>query len=72
MKKGLLIVGIVSIIVCVVFLLFAALYLYGYYHVLDGSAGLYSRLHQKTILFLIIGVIWAVIGTVCLIIRSNL
>ena len=71
MKQLLLIVGIVSIIACVVFFLFAALNLFGYYHVLDGSAGLYSRLHQRMILFSVMGIVLAVVGTVCLIVHSK-
>ena len=72
MKKLLLIVGIMSMIVCVLSLLFAALSLFGYYHVLDGTAELYIRLHQRMIIFFVIGIVLAVIGIVCLIIRSKI
>ena len=40
MKKLLLIVRIMGMIVCVLSLLFAVLNLFGYYHVLDGTAEL--------------------------------
>lgn len=72
MRKLLLIVGIVSIIVCVLFLLFAALNMGAYYHLLDGTAEHYSRLYQKMIISFIVGIILAVIGTVCIIIRSKI
>ena len=47
MKKMLLIVGIILVIAFVLSLLYAALNLYVYYHALDGSAELYSSLHQR-------------------------
>lgn len=71
MKKLLLIFGIVSIIICVLFVLFALLNLFGYYTVLDGTADLYSKLHQRMIVFFVIGIIFAAIGTVCIIFRSK-
>ena len=67
-----LIVGIISIVVCVLLLLFALLNMLSYYHVLDGSAELYDKLHQKMTVSFIIGIILAVIGMICLIIRSRL
>ena len=72
MKKPLWIVGIVVIIACVISLLIAAWYLYVYHHVLDGSPALYDRLHQRTIAFFAAGIILAVIGAVCMIVRSRL
>lgn len=72
MKKLLLIVGIISIIVCILSLLFAALSWFGYYHLLDGSAELYTRLHRRMIVFSVIGIVLAVIGTICLIIRFKM
>jgi len=72
MKNLLLIFGIMSMIVCVLSLLFAALNLFGYYHVLDGTAELYIRLHQRMIIFLVIGIVLALIGIVCFIIRSKI
>ena len=72
MKKMLLIVGIILIIACLLSLLYAALNLFGYYHVLDGSGELYSRLHQRMIIFGLIGIVLAVLGTLCFIFRSKL
>ncbi len=72
MKKLLLIIGVVSLIACVLSLLFAALNLFGYYHVLDGSPELFIRLHRRMILFFVIGVVLAVIGIVCFIVRSKI
>ena len=65
----LLIAGITLIIAGVLALLSAALNLFVYYHALDGSAELYSRLHQRTIVFGLIGIVLAVLGAVCFIIR---
>ena len=69
MKKLLLILGVVCIIAGVLSLLLAVLNWYGYYHVLDGSAELYSRLNMRKILFLILGICLVVGGAVCLLVR---
>ncbi len=72
MKKFLLIVGIVLVVACVVSLLYAALNYYGYRNVVDGSAGLYRRLHQKAVTYFSVGTTLAVIGTICLILQSKM
>ncbi len=72
MKKLLFIIGIASIVACVLSVLYAAFSLYGYYHVLDGSAELYSRLHLRMILFFIFGAAFAVITAVSFLIRTKL
>ncbi len=72
MKKLLLIIGIVSVIFCVLFLLFAILNLFGYYHVLDGSAYFYDRLYHRMIIYFVIGIVFAVIGILFLTIRSKI
>ena len=69
MKKMLLIAGITLIIISVLSLLYAALNLFGYYHVLDGSADLYSRMYRRVITFGLSGIVLAVLGTACFIIR---
>ena len=69
MKKMLLIAGITLIIASVLSLLYAALNLFGYYHVLDGSASLYSNLHRRMITFGLIGIVLAVLGAACFILR---
>ena len=71
MKKRLLIIGVVCLIVCVLALAYAALNWFGYYHVMDGSAELYHRLHQRAFLFFGIGIALAAIGTGCLIVRAK-
>ena len=65
----LLIAGIILIIAGVLSLLYAALNLFGYYHVLDGSADLYSRMYRRVITFGLSGIVLAVLGTACFIIR---
>ena len=72
MKKLLLIAGVVIIIAGVIALLFSALQRFGYYHLLDGEADLYIRLHWRMIISFVIGIVLAVIGIVCLIIRSKI
>ena len=69
MKKLLLILGILIIIIGVIALLFSALQGYGYYHLLDGDADIYIRLHRRMILFFVIGIILVVIGVSSIIIR---
>ena len=72
MKKLSVIVGILSIIVCAIFLLLAALNMHGYYNLIDGTARHYNRLHQRMIVSFVIGIIFAGIGSACIIIRSKL
>ena len=72
MKKLLLIVGIISIVVCVLLLLFAVLNMHAYYNLVDGTAGHYNRLHQRMIISFVIGSILAVIGTGCIIVHSKI
>ena len=69
MKKLLLVIGIVIIIAGVVALLFSALQGYGYYHLLDGDADMYTRLHRRMLLFFAVGIVLVVIGVSCIIIR---
>ena len=69
--KKLLIVGIVCLALGVLSLLIAVFSRFSYYHVMDGSSGLYTALHRRMIVFGVIGLVLAVIGAVCLIIRSK-
>ena len=71
MKKLFLIAGVVSLIACVLALVFSALNWFGYYHLLDGSAEQYVRLHQRMIVGFVVGIVFAVIGIVCLILRAK-
>ena len=72
MKDLLLIVGIAVIIACVLSLLYAMLNQHGYRHLRDGSAELYARLHRRMVLYYVIGVVLAVIGAACFVIRFKL
>lgn len=72
MKKLLLIIGIVLFIACGVFLLLAALKLSGYNNVMDGSAELYQKLQSRATRNLIIGIVFAVIGVLCMIVRVKI
>ena len=72
MNKLFLIVGITSLIACALSLLFSAFNWYGYHHVLDGTAELFARLHQRMIIFLIVGIVFAVIGAASFIILSGI
>lgn len=67
MKKILLIVGIISIVLCVLFVLSALFNMFGYHNLYDGTQAHYNRLHQRVIYSWIIGGIFAVIGAVCII-----
>ncbi|MBQ8842266.1 MAG: hypothetical protein IJZ65_06520 [Ruminiclostridium sp.] len=72
MKEVLFVVGIVLIILCVLSLLFAGLNWFGYYNLLDGSSEQYARLRSRMIIFLITGIILAVIGIASLIAQSEI
>ena len=72
MKKILLILGIAIVVACVLFLLYAALNLFGYHNVLDGSPELYRRMHHRMTVSFAIGFVLALIGAVCFIIRSRI
>jgi len=69
MRKLLLIIGIIIILAGVIALLFSALQGYGYYHLLDGDADLYTRLHRRMILFFVVGTVLVGTGALCIIIR---
>ena len=70
MNKVWLILGIVIIMMGVAALLFSALQGYGYYHLLDGDADLYTRLHRRMIVFLVVGILFVVMGAWCIIFRK--
>ena len=69
MKSLLLTVGIIALIACVLFFADSALSRYGYYHLMDGSADLYSSLHRRMIVSLVVGIVLAVIGALCIFCR---
>ena len=70
MEKALLIIGVTSISAGILSLLYAALNRYGLYHVLDGSPDLYISLERRMKISLLSGIVLAVIGTMCVIVRS--
>lgn len=72
MKIFLLILGIVLIVACVLSILFAALNLFGYYNVKDGSNELYNGLQRRAVIFFIVGAVLAAAAAVCFIIRANI
>ncbi len=71
MKRTLLIVGIICLVLAALSLLISGFSRFGYYHLLDGSSEQYAGLHRRMIIFLIIGIVLAVAGGVCLIIRAK-
>lgn len=72
MKKILLVVGIICLIACVLAFVFFAFSCFGYYHVLDGSAELFARLHRRMIVSFVIGIVFAVLGIAGLVIRTKI
>ena len=69
MKKLLLMVGIISFIVCILSFMLCALNAIGYYNMMDGTMELYSSLFQKMIVSFIVGVAFALIGSLCMFLR---
>ena len=72
MKEVLLIVGIVAVILCALSLLFAGVNWFGYYNLLDGTSEQYARLRRRKIIFMIIGIVLAVVGIVSLIVQAKI
>ncbi|MBE6657696.1 MAG: hypothetical protein E7604_04540 [Ruminococcaceae bacterium] len=72
MNKLLFIAGITGLIAGALSLLLSAFFRHGYYHVLDGSADLYMSLHQRMIVFLVIGIVLAAVGIASMVIRAKL
>lgn len=72
MKKALLIIGIVIVVACVTALIMALFFRFSYYHVLDGSQALYDRLHRRMIMSFITSGVFAVIATLCFIVRAKM
>lgn len=69
MKTPLLIIGIILLAAAVLSLLYGALSLYAYRHMLDGSAEHYARLHQRAVCFFVAGGVLASAGAACMVIR---
>ncbi len=71
MKKALLIIGIVVIVVGVLSLLMGLFIKYISAHTLDGSVSLYNKQKRQMMVHLIAGIVFVVVGLVCLIIRKG-
>lgn len=72
MKKLLLIAGTASLIACALSLMLSALSWHGYYHLFDGSADLYIRLHRRMITCFVMAIVLAVIGAASFVLRAKM
>ena len=72
MKKLLFIVGFIGLITGALSLLLSAFFRHGYYNVLDGSGDLSASLHQRMIVFSVVGIILAAVGIASMVIRAKL
>ena len=61
--------GIILAVACVLSASFAALNLHGYYHLLDGSAEHYKRLHKRAVIFFTAAAVLLIISVACFIFR---
>ena len=71
MKKLLLVAGILLIVLGAIVAVFALLNLTGYFRVYDGTPEFYERLHRRMVTLLCSGVGLAVIGALCVFLRSR-
>lgn len=69
MKTFILVIGIILLAACVISFIAAALQWFMYRNLLDGSSEQYKRLHDHAITFLVIGIVLALIGGGCIVIR---
>lgn len=69
MDKKLLICGIILLILAVVCFGASALFHFMHRSVMDGSAGLYSRLYRRYLVCLFLGIGFAVSGIVMILVR---
>ncbi|MBQ9818547.1 MAG: hypothetical protein IJM59_13920 [Proteobacteria bacterium] len=72
MHKVLFILGIASIVIAVIALLYAALQRFAYYHTLDGDSDMYARMHLHMIVSFVISIVFAIAAVVCFVIRSKM
>lgn len=72
MHKVLFILGIVSIIISVIALLYAALQRFAYYHTLDGGSDMYARMHRHMIVSFVVFIIFAIAAVACFVVRSKM
>ena len=72
MKKLLLIIAVISIIACVLSLLFSALNHHGYYNLLDGDGDMYVSMRRRMVISFVIGIVFAAIGIACVVVRAKM
>ena len=72
MKNLLLIVGIVLVVACIIALLFAVVNMMSYHSLRDGTAAHYQRLHQKMIIYYIVGAVLLLLAVICFVIRFKI
>lgn len=72
MEKLLFVFGIISIVACVLSLLYGALNRFGYYNLLDADGGKYTKLRRRMTTSFALGIVLAVVGIACLVIRSKI
>lgn len=68
MKKTILVISIASFVFAFLSLAYSGLNIFMYYRTQDGSSSLYYRLQHSSVVFLMIGIVLAIIGIVFLII----
>ncbi len=69
MEKLLLTAGIISMVACVLSLLYAVLNRIGYYNLLDGDGEVYKKLHRRMTYSFVLSIVFAAVGAACFLIR---
>ena len=72
MHKGLFILGIASIVIAAIALLYAALQRFAYYHTLDGDGDMYARMHLRMMVSFVIGIVFTIATVACFVIRTKM
>ena len=72
MRTPMLIIGIILIAAAVFSLLFAAFLRHAYFNTMDASPEHYARMRGRMTTFFITGLILAVLGAACLIVRIKI
>ena len=72
MHKLLFILGIISIVISVIALLYAALQRFAYYHTHDGGSDMYARMHRHMIVSFVVFIIFAIAAVACFVFRSRM
>ena len=62
MKNLIMIIGIICIVACIIAFLYAGLNYHTYRNLFDGSAELYKRLHNRAIIFAVVGTVLLLAG----------